>query len=688
MTRRRLTVFLGVLVVAWGLWASGDTIFYREGEQEPGRLLGMTATDVTFEGAAGVKTVAKVDVTQIQLQRARPFDGIDRADAITDPDLKACLASQPSAEDFPADGSVVLLERQTYDLTEAGVVRDTTRRICKVLRQRGEDMASNNVWYFEDTDSPSIDFALTVTPDGRVLHLSDSALKNESTFAELPDYRRLARFRFACKEPRPGSLLDVQYTVLRKPTDPLEAFYACESFQGSEPILRKAIIVLVREGEEGRVAAHLRGPLVVDSAREVHDGVVRLTWTLRGPQPGIVPEPAMPPAQAFVPMLSLAESTDWEAIGRTYADALASLPPLPPALAEQAIALDSAGGASAIHDFVARNVRTVSVPHLYARMTPHAPEDTLRRGLANELDKNFLYFSLLKAASIPSAFALVRSRNAGPLDDAVPSVRWFDASAVYVASDDVYTTAVSDELPFAVLPGVMHGAPALRIDAGGGLLTLTQSPSPETEVEMTRFDAAVDDDGNLELSVTYEASGNAATWMRGLKDADAQALRNTLEQIAASLHPRARLGEYSTSDLADLGTGPEITVRCSVPGYAVKAGESLMMFDVPTLAYAASDVGRPTREHDLFWNSVARDSTRGAIRLPEGFHVHSMPESVQFESAVVAYVAQVKADEGAVFFEDAYTLRVHEAPASAYGELKACKELRAKLPRQRVILTR
>ena len=75
MTRRRLTVFLGVLVVAWGLWASGDTIFYREGEQEPGRLLGMTATDVTFEGAAGVKTVAKVDVTQIQLQRARKNNG-------------------------------------------------------------------------------------------------------------------------------------------------------------------------------------------------------------------------------------------------------------------------------------------------------------------------------------------------------------------------------------------------------------------------------------------------------------------------------------------------------------------------------------------------------------------------------------------------------------------------------------
>jgi len=35
-----------------------------------------------------------------------------------------------------------------------------------------------------------------------------------------------------------------------------------------------------------------------------------------------------------------------------------------------------------------------------------------------------------------------------------------------------------------------------------------------------------------------------------------------------------------------------------------------------------------------------------------------------------------------------YELKVQDAPPEAYGEYKACKELRADIPRQRVILTR
>ena len=188
-----LTVF-GALLCARALT---DTIYLREGEEEGGRLLAMTAGAVRFEGRHGVKILDKTDVVKIQLQRARQFDEVQTADQITDPDLKACIESQPSPADYPAAGSVTLLERQVYDLTEAGLVKDTVRRIVKVMQQRGEDVATTSMWYFEDTDTPHVDFALTVTPDGRVLHLSDAALKNESIYASLPDYRRLARFRFA-----------------------------------------------------------------------------------------------------------------------------------------------------------------------------------------------------------------------------------------------------------------------------------------------------------------------------------------------------------------------------------------------------------------------------------------------------------------------------------------------------------
>jgi len=687
---RHLRCFTAMAAVAV-LTASGtvaDTLYLRAGEQEPGRLLAITGKEVRFEGPNGVKTWRKADVLRIQLQRARTFDDVQAADQITEPDLRTCLDKQPGAADFPSAGFVTLLRRQVYDLTQPGVVVDTVRAITKVLQQRGEDVATTSVWYFEDTDTPTIDFALTVTADGRVLHLSDDALKNESIYAQFPDYRRLARFRFACKEPRPGSVLDVQYTVIRKLDAPIEPFYGEEVFRDDQPILRQEVVVLVPEAAESRVTSELGGPDVIEARRQVDNGVVRLTWVLTQPQLGILPEPLMPPKEEFAPRLVLGESASREDIARAYAAALAALPDLPRELAEKAIALDTEGGPQAIHDFIARTVRIAPVPHQAYRAVPHPAGETSHRGMANELDKNYLYFKMLEAAGIPCAFALVRGRGQGPLADSVPSLQAFNRSAVYLKAEDRFETAAGDLLPFGALPGGMHNAPALVVDAAGGALTTTQQPSPEEELNATQFEAVLDVDGNLALNLTYTGTANMGVWMRDLKDADAQRLRNTFQQIAGYVHPAARLVDYTTTDLADLAVTPVITLQCSIPGYAVKAGDDLILFNLPAVDYTAGEVGRPTREHDLFWEHVERETKEGAIRIPAGYEVYSMPESVDFDSPTASYNASLALSEGSIAFGDRYELKVQDAPPEAYGEYKACRELRANIPRQRVILTR
>lgn len=686
--RRFRAVHVLVLLFCLHAGIRADTLYLKEGEQYLGRLKEMTADTVVFGTREGERTLPKCDILRIQLQRARMFDEVETADQITDPDLKACIANQPSEADFPADGSLTLLERLTYDLTEPGVVKETHRTISKVLEQRGEDVATNSVWYFEDTDTPEIDFALTVAPDGRVLHLSDAALKNESTYARLPDYRRLARFRFACKEPRPGNILDVQYTVTRKRGTLLDPFYAGILFRGNEPILRKEVIVIVPADKEDQVVAQLTGPEVIGAAREESGGLVRLVWTLTEPQPGIRDEPLMPPKKQFVPALTLGQAGTWDEVAAAYAEALDAIPPLPEDLAVKAVELADEGGAQAIHDFLARDIRTASVPHWHFRITPYPPEETAKRGLANELDKNVLYMEMLEAAAIECELALVCGRSRGPLSEGVPSLRAFDRSAVYLTKKGVFSNASSDRLAFGTLPGELQGAPALVVTADGGALTRTSLSRPEEELDATRFEAALEADGRLDIVVTYSGQGNSGSWMRGWKDLNEQDLRNIVQQVASGLHPAAVLEDYETTDLADLTVNPALTMHCAIPDYAVKAGDELMLFNLPAVSYDAGQVGRPTREHDLKWGHVGREATEGVIRLPKGFKVHSMPQNAAFDSPTVSYKAKLKKRWGKLKFNDTYDLKVHEAPRDAYGDYKKCLELRAEIPRQRIILTR
>lgn len=680
-TRALLTLILPAL---WALTAPADTLFLREGEETVGRLVEITPSEVRFETDGGLLTLDKRDVVRIQLQRARKHDDVNHIDQITDPDLEACLANLPPQDAYPAAGYITLLRRRTLDLRSPERIRDTTRKIVQIREQRGEEAGTSYAWYFEDADEPHIGYALTVTQDGRVLHLNDAAMKDESLYAQWPEYRRQSRLRFSCKEPRPGNVLDVEYTVDRS-RGPLNPFYVDALFRNGEPLLRKEVIVIVREEDEKELVYEQSGPDVVAFTREAAEGVVRLTWRLEEPQPGVVPEPHQPPMAAYAPRLTVAERTGWAELAAAYGAALRALPPLPEAWARKAVELDQAGGAAAIYSHVARNVRTLPVPHWRCRITPHAPGITADRGLANELDKHFLFSRMLDAAGVPNRLALVRARGQGPLPMNTPSLRAFGRSAVYVEPDECFVFAANNQLAYGVLPDELQGAPAL-VAGSPEPLAWTQQPAPEVQCETRAFNAALDAAGDLTLEIRYSGTGTTGAWMRGLKDVDEQQIRVFCQRVAGSLHPAAELVHYATSDLADLSETSAITLQCAIPGYAMKAGDALMLFELPALDYTAQDVGRPVREFDLFFDSVYRSRTAGRIQLPEGYALYAAPEPVDFDAPVAAYTAAVTQEDGALLFSDSYDLKAADAPAEAYGDYKTSRELRAALARRRVIL--
>jgi hypothetical protein len=104
--------------------------------------------------------------------------------------------------------------------------------------------------------------------------------------------------------------------------------------------------------------------------------------------------------------------------------------------------------------------------------------------------------------------------------------------------------------------------------------------------------------------------------------------------------------------------------------------------------YEAGDVGRPTREHDLFWPQVSQSLCEGAVTLPKGFKVYSMPKGVKFNAPTVSYRARLTKKSAAIHFSDQSDIKLQQAPKAAYADYKHFKELRAGLSRQRIILSR
>jgi hypothetical protein len=668
-----------LLALACGCFAAADTLYLRGAEQAPGQTQEITREKVLFKTRDGVKEYPKEDVLKVQLQQPRKYDEVESKDAITDADLLECLKALPTPKDYPSDGAVVLFSRKTFDLTSKDRYKVIVRNIILVLQQRGEDAATNNVLFFDDTDSAAVDFALTITPDGRVLHLDDSALKVESVHARYPEYRRLSRLRFACKEPRPGSILDVQYTITRGANGPFDTLFSEDVYGGEYPVLRKDTRILPPAKAKLAPVSTVRVPEALNA--EV------AAWSLKAPMAGITPEPNMPPNIYFLPAVVLGAPATWPALAKTYRESCESLPGLPEDAVAKAKELFAQGGPAAIHDFVARTIRLVPVPQLHFRLTPGAPTDTLARGAANELDLNYLYFAMLKAADVPCEFALLRSRGAGPFTPDVPSMRAFDASAVLIKEGDGrFTTATSEILPFEALPSGYYGANALVLEPVGRLCVIPHA-APDIEASRTEFTATLADDGNLNMTIMFSGNGNAAAWMRGLKNLGQQDLGNRLQQFVASWRPAGTLTNFKHSDLADLRTPPSLTLDVTIPNFATRAGD-LMLMNIPSLNYDAAEVGRPTREHAMWWDYILHESCTGRINLPKGYGIYTLPTLESSDTPVASYKADMRQDGDALLFEDAFALKSTQAPAEQYGQYKTCIETRADATRQRIILKR
>jgi len=60
---------------------------------------------------------------------------------------------------------------------------------------------------------------------------------------------------------------------------------------------------------------------------------------------------------------------------------------------------------------------------------------------------------------------------------------------------------------------------------------------------------------------------------------------------------------------------------------AEKAG-SFLILRLPNAAVSATEVGRSTRERDLFWNGTELEETTFALKAPDGYVVYAIGQNV------------------------------------------------------------
>ncbi len=664
--------------------ARADLVVLRDGHEYQGTLLRATASDITFRrsGSATDETVwPRAAVLRVRLQQQREWDGIPQADAIPDPELQELRRDLPALAARHATATVlILLERTAVQLRSAQTWTEDERFIGLMLKEEGERITVRRHFFRKDAGTFAIRHAVTIRPDGAVLHLDDNAVQEESPFATLPVYDRVTGSRFAFPEGKPGNLFDAAVHSERVTPVPDQPFFGEYLFGGEDPTHRAEVEILVPPGVPFRWQMVNDPEEVVTHTAETTAGGVLHRWR-RLDAPRLLPEPLQPPVADVVPRLVVtASERSWEELAGTAADAIraadAQFPELPPPPAT-----DAAG----IWDAVSRQIEEIPLPPSVTGFRPADPRETLRLRRAAPLDRCYLFYRWLKAANIPDVeWTWLRPRAAGRPAGGAPSLLAFQTPAVRLARNGggAAAVAVPGDDRGTLAEDTLQNTGALFLDPAHGLTPAAAPPDAPVpgldRVVRIDFDRA----GNAAVRDTLTFRGERARELRAWRSLTAEEIRLRVERLARDINARATgIHHELRGDIAANTSPLELALTYTIPGFADVRPE-LACLNLPWLAADASVTGRGERRLPLFWEGPAADSVTVEIGVPEGWRRAAGGDDLTLDRPPLKLQALTAAAEGG---RTRFTVRqvrdTLAAPAADYPAFKAAVEQRAALGR-------
>ena len=690
-------VLLGLLVgTAVAAQQATDVLYLQDGRERVGELVRVTADDIIFHvaGEAAATTFPKSQVERIDLTRAREGDQVRRVEDLQDPLLERLIAEQPAKFAYPDSGHVVLYRIIEYTLAEDASYTVRERCVEKVLLERGKDRANVARYFRRGDEKLKIDFARTVNPDGSVTPISDAAVETSSFHADTPEYEKLYQTKFAMKQVKEGSLLDYQFTRERASSDVLFPMFASQLYRGSEPILETELRIHVPRSMK---LLHREDHIGDNYEFTCDEQADHVTYRFVARDcPRVVPESNMPPADDFYPRVAAGLDATWDAIGAAYGRAMneswSASDEIRAKVAELTVGVDSPDErARRIYHYFIGAVRQLWVSPMEYQYAPRPAADVFAKRAGNSIDKALLLCVMLDEAGLRSGMVLVRPQGAGRLLEDVPSIRQFSVAlaAVRLPGGWQYLPVTDESVRFGQMPSSYQGTRGLLVERDSNCLVDIPLHEAADELEAVAYDVRVTPQGDLVVVKEETLTGNAEVQRRNAwKDLKEEELRRRLEMSLTAAHPKTRLDDYTVENLHDVTRPLKFTQKYTLEDYAMRAGDELLVFQLPEVEYGASSVGKPTRDFPLRWWQRSRATTAMRIEVPPGFRVHYAGRDYATDCGIMSFAATFTSAGNEIRYEDEFVQDEIEAPRDAYGDYKRSIETRARVSKEWIVLER
>lgn len=694
---------LGLGAARWIAWPrartvepidSTDVLYTKRHEEYVGRLRQIRRGKVVFmHERLGMMKLKARDVLRIELGRSRPGDHWRMVEDLDDPVLLDAIRQAPDSAAYPEASYITLYEQVTVKLNAHDQVVTTRRRIQKVLRESGEWIGNTTCEYFGDRATAHIDFGRTITADGQVVSVADSAIRDGEVHSRYKGYQNLRRKRAALKRVTPGAIIDFQVTVTEKVSAPLRPFFLDESFGWRTPIRIKTVRVIA---PPGRQYTHrlLRPSGVTEEVEDLLDGSRQYTWTARD-IPAITRESYMPPYRDVSPRLVMAEAATWPEIVEAYADLLRPLSLYDGYVLERVKAITKKAKtardkALAVYREVSNRTRWIPVKCSAHSLLPRHVNAIFTTQFGNDLEAALLARTMFRLADLEADLCLVRAKGYGTLVEDVPSLRQFTDCLVRVRADGhtFYLRMTGSQVPLSMVHALYQNAPGLIVDRTNPELAKIPLSPASLEARHRWVDLKIEPDGAFSVAETTQYLGHRSVKLRDLRFKRPEQQKQYFQERVARLYADAEFLSYRLSKLADLTAPVQVWLQYRLKDYAIRPDRELMAFRLPGARSSARHVSEPTRVHPLHWSYRCFTTNYYSVSLPAGWQIRHLPDSAATSCAVMGYQGNFSQSSRTITFRERCHHKLTDAPASEYAPYREAVLAMAGMGRRWIVLGR
>jgi len=296
-----------------------------------------------------------------------------------------------------------------------------------------------------------------------------------------------------------------------------------------------------------------------------------------------------------------------------------------------------------------------------------------KRGYGSGYDITWLFLALARAAGLQADAVFVSPRSQYFFNSRMMNAFQLGANVVLVTVNgkELYFAPGAKFTPYGMLPWFETGVQGLRLDKEGGTWVHTSMPDgSESRIER-KAAMHMDDQGDLEGTVTITFTGLEAQRHRlEYIHEDAAARKNFLEEEIKAYIPAAIEAELTNQPDWDSSAPMVAEYKVKVPGWAAAAGRRVLV-SMGLFGGTEKHLFEHTdRVHPIYFSFPYQTVDDVTIDLPLGWQPSSLPQPQTLDAKLCVYHQEAQNKSGSLHISRQLTVNVLLLETKYYGALR------------------